>query len=59
MNTSNTNICSAFQGAGLVLLQPDAVLSKLDVQLHTPTPPPQETTLWQAKTPSNVRELEA
>jgi hypothetical protein len=33
------NICSAFQGAGLVPLQPEAVLSKLDVQLRTPTPP--------------------
>jgi hypothetical protein len=33
------NIRSAFQGAGLVPYQPDAVLSKLDVQLRTPTPP--------------------
>ncbi|USP81206.1 putative transposase [Curvularia clavata] len=33
------NICSAFRGAGLVPLQPDAVLSKLDVQLRTPSPP--------------------
>jgi hypothetical protein len=32
------NICSAFRGAGLVPLQPDVVLSKLDVQLRTPTP---------------------
>jgi hypothetical protein len=28
---------SAFQGAGLVPLQPDVVLLKLDVQLCTPT----------------------
>jgi hypothetical protein len=33
------NICSAFQGAGLVPLRPEAVLSKLDVQLRMPTPP--------------------
>jgi hypothetical protein len=33
-----SNICLAFRGAGLVPLQPDAVLSKLDVQLRTPTP---------------------
>ncbi|KAF7568168.1 hypothetical protein PtrM4_127810 [Pyrenophora tritici-repentis] len=33
------NICSAFRGAGLVPLQLEAVLSKLDVQLRTPTPP--------------------
>ena len=56
------NIYSAFRGAGLVSLQPDAVLSKLNVQLRTPTTPTLPTlveTLWQACTPSNVRELEA
>ncbi|RYO14570.1 hypothetical protein AA0113_g12483 [Alternaria arborescens] len=53
------NICSAFRGAGLVPLQPDAVLSKLDVQLRTPTPAALPEASWQARTPSNVRELEA
>jgi hypothetical protein len=54
------NICSAFRGAGLVPLQPDAVLSKLDVQLRTPSPPAAlPEALWQACTPGNVRELEA
>ena len=53
------NICSAFQGAGLVPLQPDVVLSKLDVQLRTPTPVALPEALWEARTPSNVRELEA
>jgi hypothetical protein len=54
------NIRSAFQGAGLVPHQPDAVLSKLDVQLRTPTPPAAlAEALWEARTPSNVRELEA
>jgi len=53
------NICSAFRGAGLVPLQPDAVLSKLDVQLRTPTPAALPEALWEARTPSNVRELEA
>lgn len=33
------NIQSAFQGSGLIPHQPDVVLSKLDVQLRTPTPP--------------------
>ncbi|KAF7575923.1 hypothetical protein PtrM4_001630 [Pyrenophora tritici-repentis] len=33
------NICSAFRGAGLVPLQLEAVLSKVDVQLRTLTPP--------------------
>ncbi|KAJ8110064.1 hypothetical protein OPT61_g6991 [Boeremia exigua] len=54
------NICSAFRGAGLVPYQPEAVLSKLDVQLRTPTPPAALTeALWEARTPSNARELEA
>ena len=54
------NIRSAFQGAGLVPLQPDAVLSKLDIKLRTPTPPAAlAEALWEARTPSNVRELEA
>jgi hypothetical protein len=57
---TSANICSAFRGAGLVPLQPDIVLSKLDVQLRTPTPPAALVeALWEARTPSNVRELEA
>ncbi|USP74756.1 hypothetical protein yc1106_02030 [Curvularia clavata] len=57
---TSANICSAFRGAGLVPLQPDTVLSKLDVQLRTPTPPAAlAEALWQACTPGNVRELEA
>jgi hypothetical protein len=57
---TSANICSAFRGAGLVPLYPDTVLSKLDVQLRTPTPPealPEAP--WEACTPSNVRELDA
>jgi hypothetical protein len=33
------NICAGFRGAGLVPYNPDAVLSKLDVRLRTPTLP--------------------
>jgi hypothetical protein len=56
---TSINICSAFRGAGLVPLQPDVVLSKLDVRLRTPTPAALPEAPWEAKTPSNVRELEA
>jgi hypothetical protein len=56
---TSANICSAFRGAGLIPLQPDVVLSKLDVQLRTPSPAALPEAPWQAKTPSNVRELEA
>jgi hypothetical protein len=55
------NIYSAFRGAGPVPLQPDTVLSKLDVQLQLrmPTPPAPIEAPWEARAPSNVRELEA
>jgi hypothetical protein len=53
------NICAGFQGAGLVPFNPDAVLSKLDVQLRTPTPPAPGTVAWEAQTPRNAREIEA
>jgi hypothetical protein len=35
------------------------VLSKLDVQLRTPTPPTLGTVAWEAQTPRNAREIEA
>jgi hypothetical protein len=54
-----TNISSAFRGAGLVPYCLDAVLLKLDVQLRTPTPAALLEALWEARTLSNVRELEA
>ena len=56
---TTANIRSDFRGAGLVTLQPDAVLSKLDVQLRTPTPAALPEAVWEARTPSNVRELES
>jgi hypothetical protein len=56
---TSANICSAFRGAGLVPLQPDTVLSKLDVRLRTPTPAALIEAPWEARTPSNARELEA
>jgi hypothetical protein len=53
------NVCAGFRGAGLVPYNPDAVLSKLDVQLRTPTPPAPGTVAWEAQTPRNAREIEA
>ena len=53
------NITASFRGAGLVPHNPEAVLSKLDVVLRTPTPPKPEDTLWESKTPSNLCETEA
>jgi hypothetical protein len=53
------NICAGFRGAGLAPHDPDVVLSKLDVQLRTPTPPAPGTVAWEAQTPRNAREIEA
>ena len=51
------NIYASFRGSGLVPFNPEAVLSKLDIQIRTPTPPPVQDTHWESKTPSNVCEL--
>ena len=53
------NARAGFRGAGLVPFNPDAVLSKLDVRLRTPTPPQRDDAAWEAKTPRNAKELEA
>jgi hypothetical protein len=53
------NVCAGFQGAGLVPHNLEAVLSKLDVRLRTPTPPQRDDVVWEAKTPRNAREIEA
>lgn len=50
------NIKGSFRGAGLVPFSPESVISKLDVKLHTPTPPGTSSGLpspWQSKTPNN------
>jgi len=53
------NVRAGFRGAGLVPYDPEAVLSKLDVQLRTPTPPAPGTVAWEAQTPRNARDIEA
>jgi hypothetical protein len=50
------NAQAGFRGAGLVPFDPQAVLSKLDVRLRTPTASPPSTAntnLWVSQTPSN------
>ncbi|EGU86763.1 hypothetical protein FOXB_02720 [Fusarium oxysporum f. sp. conglutinans Fo5176] len=51
------NIKGGFKGAGLAPLDPEYVISKLDVQLRTPTPPQEVTepmTPWAARTPKTI-----
>lgn len=51
------NIAGGFRGAGLVPFDPEAVISKLDVRLRTPTPPVAEVVPWESRTPHNPVEL--
>ena len=51
------NICGGFRGTGLVPFNPEPVISKLDVRLATPTPPPNIEHQWESKTPSNQIEM--
>ena len=56
---TRSNIEGGFRGAGLVPLDPESVISKLDVQLRTPTPAAEEVGLpdpWVSKTPKTVLE---
>ncbi|KAL9568850.1 hypothetical protein ACKAV7_006995 [Fusarium commune] len=56
---TQSNIKGGFRGAGLVPLDPESVISKLDVQLRTPTPPEEEASQsnpWVSKTPKTVLE---
>jgi hypothetical protein len=51
-------ICrKAFKASGLVPLNAQVVLDRLEVRLHTPPAPPLQETPWQSKTPSNTHEF--
>jgi hypothetical protein len=57
---SSSNIRSGFRATGLVPIDPEVVISKLEIKPHTPTPPPPPPiTAWQPKTPSNATEIDA
>jgi hypothetical protein len=51
-----------FRGAGIAPLNPENVISKLDVQLRTPTPPQEAvepSTPWVSKTPKTAIEAQS
>jgi hypothetical protein len=53
------NVLGGFRGSGLIPYDPQAVLSKLDVRLRTPTPPGTPDgppTPWDFKTPQTTNE---
>ncbi|KAG6978255.1 Pogo transposable element with ZNF domain [Fusarium oxysporum f. sp. conglutinans] len=56
------NIKGGFRGAGLAPFNPEHVISKLDVQLRTPTPPREVTepsTPWASRTPKTILETQS
>jgi hypothetical protein len=53
------NIISSFRGAGLVPINENAVLSKLDVRIRTPTPPILDSPLWEPQTPRTITQVAA
>jgi hypothetical protein len=54
---TKSNIQGGFRGAGLVPHNPEAVLSKIDVKLRTPSPLPVEDLPWQSQTLRNTQEF--
>lgn len=58
---TESDIEGGFRGAGLVPLNAENVISKLGMQIHTPTPLEGSPALpdpWVSKTPKTVRETE-
>jgi hypothetical protein len=56
------NIKGVFRGAGLAPFNPENVISKLDVQLRTPTPSEEAakpSTTWTSKTPTTAIEAQS
>jgi hypothetical protein len=51
------NCRKAFEAAGLVPINAQVVLNRLEVRLRTPPAPPPQETPWQSKTPSNTHEF--
>jgi hypothetical protein len=59
---TESNIKGGFRGAGFVPFDPESVISRLDVQLRTPTPPEEDTGRaqpWTPKTPKTVNEADS
>ncbi|APA09832.1 hypothetical protein SS1G_05945 [Sclerotinia sclerotiorum 1980 UF-70] len=53
---NSQNMKAGFRGTGLIPFDPQAILSKLDIRIHTPTPPPFDLNLWISQTPHNPTE---
>jgi hypothetical protein len=59
---TESNIRGGFRGAGLAPFNPENVISKLDIQLRTPTPPTEVTepsSPWTSRTPKTILETQS
>jgi hypothetical protein len=59
---TESNIRGGFKGAGLAPFNPENVISKLDVQLRTPTPPEEAakpSSPWTSKTPTTANKAQS
>jgi len=54
---TEANCRKAFEASGLVPINAQVVLDRLEVRLRTPPEPPPQDTPWQSKTPSNTHEF--
>jgi hypothetical protein len=54
---TEANCRKAFEASGLVPINAQVVLDRLEVRLSTPPAPPLQETLWQSRTPSNTHEF--
>jgi type I site-specific restriction endonuclease len=59
---TESNIRGGFRGVGLIPFNPESAISKLDMQLRTPTPPEEDigqAQPWTPKTPRTVNEADS
>jgi hypothetical protein len=56
---TEANCRKAFEASGLVPINAQVVLDRLEVRLYTPPAPPLQETQWQSKTPSNTHEFDS
>ena len=54
---TEANCRKAFEASGLVPINAQIVLDRLEVRLRTPPAPPPQETPWQSKTPTNTHEF--
>jgi len=57
LSFTTSNVQAGFAATGLVPYEPNRVLSTLNPIVRTPSPVPSAESLWESKTPRNLREM--